>query len=84
MTSFPDYKSSFPKWVRKDTPLIANLDDDGLDLLDALLVYDPAGRISAKQACSHPYFKGGAQAYSTRGLGPTYAGDSNGYLQIGN
>lgn len=22
-----------------------------------LLVYDPAGRISAKQACNHPYFE---------------------------
>jgi len=32
------------------------LDDYGLDLLDALLVYDPAGRISAKQAVVHPYF----------------------------
>jgi len=22
-----------------------------------MLVYDPAGRISAKQACNHPYFE---------------------------
>ena len=23
-----------------------------------MLVYDPAGRLSAKQACNHPYFEG--------------------------
>ncbi|KAF2713512.1 glycoside hydrolase family 18 protein [Pleomassaria siparia CBS 279.74] len=59
VTSFPDFKSSFPKWNRTDIGAIATpLDDVGLDLLDALLVYDPAGRISAKQAVIHPYFTG--------------------------
>jgi len=38
-------------------PLCHNLDDVGLDLLEMMLVYDPAGRISAKQACNHPYFE---------------------------
>jgi cyclin-dependent kinase len=38
-------------------PLCQNLDDAGLDLLEMMLVYDPAGRISAKQACNHPYFE---------------------------
>jgi cyclin-dependent kinase len=76
-TCFPDFKSSFPKWVRDETqPLCTNLDDRGLDLLEQLLVYDPAGRISAKQACNHPYFEEGSSAYSGRGLGPTYR---NGY-----
>jgi cyclin-dependent kinase len=37
---------------------IPNLDELGLDLLDGLLVYDPSGRMSAKQACGHEYFKG--------------------------
>jgi cyclin-dependent kinase len=37
---------------------VNNLDDNGLDLLDSLLVYDPAGRISAKQTVVHPYFTG--------------------------
>ncbi|KAF2729443.1 Pkinase-domain-containing protein [Polyplosphaeria fusca] len=59
VTSFPDFKPSFPKWERTDIADICNsLDDLGLDLLDALLVYDPAGRISAKQAVQHPYFTG--------------------------
>lgn len=57
VTSFPDFKPSFPKWNRTDVAaVVPALDDNGLDLLDALLVYDPAGRISAKQACQHPYF----------------------------
>ncbi|KAF2194036.1 Pkinase-domain-containing protein [Zopfia rhizophila CBS 207.26] len=59
VTSFPDFKPSFPKWNRTDVAtVVTTLDDLGLDLLDALLVYDPAGRISAKQAVQHPYFTG--------------------------
>jgi cyclin-dependent kinase len=77
VTSFPDFKASFPKWQRDPSnPLCTNLDIAGLDLLEAMLVYDPAGRISAKQACAHPYFEEGSGAYSGRGLGPTY---KNGY-----
>lgn len=58
VTSYPDFKASFPKWARDNAlPLCQNLDDAGLDLLEMMLVYDPAGRISAKQACNHPYFE---------------------------
>jgi cyclin-dependent kinase len=58
VTSYPDFKASFPKWVRDPSlPLCTNLDEAGLDLLEMMLVYDPAGRISAKQACNHPYFE---------------------------
>ena len=58
VTSYPDFKSSFPQWQRDfDAPICHNLDDPGLDLLEAMLTYDPAGRISAKQACNHPYFE---------------------------
>ena len=65
VTSFPDFKPSFPKWNRTDiATVVTTLDEAGLDLLDALLVYDPAGRISAKQAVIHPYFTG---AYYTNG-----------------
>lgn len=41
------------------------LDHDGLDLLDQMLVYDPAGRMSAKQACNHPYFGQSTSAASS-------------------
>lgn len=58
VTSYPDFKSSFPKWERNfDKPLCHSLDDAGLHMLEAMLVYDPAGRMSAKQACNHPYFE---------------------------
>jgi cyclin-dependent kinase len=66
VTSFPDFKPSFPKWARTDiAAIVTSLDDVGLDLLDNLLVYDPAGRISAKQTVIHPYFTGtGPNGYS--------------------
>jgi cyclin-dependent kinase len=38
----------------------------GLELLEALLEYDPAHRLSAKQACIHPYFRNGSSYYSGR------------------
>lgn len=58
VTSYPDFKSSFPKWQRNyDQTLCHNLDRHGLELLEMMLIYDPAGRISAKQACNHPYFE---------------------------
>jgi len=64
VTSFPDFKSSFPKWERKAEEQLISADalkmigEEGVDLLESLLVYDPAGRISAKQACAHEYFLG--------------------------
>ena len=72
VTSFPDYKASFPKWSRDLTKLLVpNLDDDGQDLLERTLAYDPAARISAKQAIHHPYFDTGAPvAYSSRNSRP--------------
>ncbi|KAL1881290.1 Cyclin-dependent kinase catalytic subunit [Diaporthe australafricana] len=58
VTSYPDFKSSFPKWNRDYSQVLCqNLDRHGLDLLEMMLVYDPAGRISAKAACNHPYFE---------------------------
>ncbi len=58
VTSYPDFKGSFPKWSRDPSgALCTNLDDVGMELLEMLLMYDPAVRISAKQACNHPYFE---------------------------
>ncbi|RPB13682.1 Pkinase-domain-containing protein [Morchella conica CCBAS932] len=57
VTSFPDFKSSFPQWAKVDVDrMVPGLDPAGYDLLEAMLVFDPAGRISAKQACHHDYF----------------------------
>jgi serine/threonine protein kinase len=35
---------------------VKNLDKNGLDLLDAMLTYDPAARIIARDALLHSYF----------------------------
>jgi cell division cycle 2-like protein len=37
------------------------LTDVGLDLLQKLMTYDPAQRISAEEALKHPWFKEGPQ-----------------------
>lgn len=55
--SLPDYKPSFPKWHAVDLKSqVKGLDDAGIDLLAQMLIYDPARRVSAKQALLHPYF----------------------------
>ena len=66
ITSFPDYKATFPNWKRPDVSIVPGLELAGLDLLEALLEYDPAHRISAKQACMHPYFRNGSSYYAGR------------------
>ena len=68
VTSLPDFKTSFPKWSRDyKQELVPSLEENGLDLLDALLAYDPSRRLSAKQSCRHPYFEDGASSWSGRG-----------------
>jgi cyclin-dependent kinase len=67
VTSFPDFKTSFPKWKREDTrKIVPGLEPSGIALLDAMLEYDPARRISAKQAAVHPYFQGNIAGYASR------------------
>lgn len=57
VSSLPDYKTSFPSW-RTNTlrTTVKQLSSHGLELLQSMLVYDPALRISAQAALSHPYF----------------------------
>ena len=65
MRELPEYKSDWPVYpVRRASEVIrsasataaASLGEQGLDLLDNLLQYDPARRYSAHQALAHPYF----------------------------
>eukprot|EP00003_Mantamonas_plastica_P002783 TRINITY_DN1218_c0_g1_i3.p2 TRINITY_DN1218_c0_g1~~TRINITY_DN1218_c0_g1_i3.p2 ORF type:complete len:303 (-),score=111.52 TRINITY_DN1218_c0_g1_i3:210-1118(-) len=53
----PYYKPTFPKWNKKElSDVVTTLDEDGLDLLQAMLFYDPKERITAKEALEHDYF----------------------------
>lgn len=57
VSEFPSYSSTFPKFRRKKlSDVIRNADPLVLDLIEKMLEYDPAKRISAKEALEHPYF----------------------------
>lgn len=45
-----------PQDLRNIIKYIENIDDNGVDLLEKLLIFDPTQRISAIQALQHPYF----------------------------
>jgi len=57
ITKLPEFKLSFPQFKGKGLPSFClNLDNNGIDLLSKMIVYDPCKRISAKGALNHPYF----------------------------
>ncbi|XP_030747535.1 cyclin-dependent kinase 1 [Sitophilus oryzae] len=58
VSTLPEYKAIFPNWTSYTlSKQVKNLEDDGIDLLSKMLIYDPSKRISAKSVASHPYFK---------------------------
>ncbi|EGG24039.1 protein serine/threonine kinase [Cavenderia fasciculata] len=59
IVELPEYKTDFP--IHPPHPLgsiIHQLDEKGLNLLQRMLQYDPAQRITATAALKHPYFEG--------------------------
>ncbi|OJT11696.1 Cyclin-dependent kinase 1 [Trametes pubescens] len=57
VSQLPDYKPSFPHWSRQDLrDQVPSLNPEGIDLLELMLTYDTAKRISAKRTMLHPYF----------------------------
>ena len=59
VTELPDFKATFPKWSDfnlEDHVVRLKEESDGMDLLKKMVVYSPAGRISAKAAISHSFF----------------------------
>ncbi|XP_022079981.1 cyclin-dependent kinase 1-like [Acanthaster planci] len=58
VTELPDYKPTFPNWTTNNlTKSVKTLDPEGMDLLQKMLIYDPAKRISCKAALKHPYLR---------------------------
>ncbi|XP_046392350.1 cyclin-dependent kinase 1-B [Ischnura elegans] len=58
VSQLPDYKATFPNWTNNTLSThVKNMDEQGLDLLQSMLVYNPVDRISAKAAVAHPFFK---------------------------
>jgi len=56
-TSLPDFKPSFPKWKKQPFgKMFDNVHSTAMDLLEKMLIYEPASRISAREALNHPYF----------------------------
>jgi len=59
VTSLPDYKNTFPCWsINQLSSQLKNLNEDGMDLLQKMLIYDPVHRITAKEILNHRYFDG--------------------------
>lgn len=53
------FKGSFPKWSKTDNlrkDFVSKIEQTGVDLLEAMLTYDPVQRITAQDALQHPYF----------------------------
>jgi len=54
----PEFKEDFPIYPpQKLQQIVPGLDDEGYDLLQKMLTFDPAQRIPALKALQHPYFK---------------------------
>lgn len=57
VSRLPDYRDVFPKWVGQSlSQLVPQIDPEGIDLLAGMLRYNPAERISAKEAMNHSWF----------------------------
>ena len=57
VSKLPDYKPTFPNWNNYHLQhQVKQLDATGFDLLQKMLVYDPAVRITAVDALDHPWF----------------------------
>jgi cyclin-dependent kinase len=53
----PDFKDDFPRYPTISLKtLVPGLDEDGYNLLEQMLRYNPNERVSAEKAMRHPYF----------------------------
>merc|ERR1711934_199464 len=60
VSKLPDWKPTFPQWKRVDmtASVVPTLEPAGVELLNAMLTYEPSQRISGKVALTHSYFDG--------------------------
>lgn len=57
VSKLPDFREVFPKFPGKAlSEVTPQLDAEGIELLQMMLAYNPAERISAKEAMRHPWF----------------------------
>ena len=57
VSRLPDFRDAFPRWAPQNlASVLPQLDADAIDLLGHMLRYNPADRISAKEALQHPWF----------------------------
>jgi serine/threonine protein kinase len=57
VTELPTYSSTFPNFRRRNLrDVLPGADPLAIDLIEKMLAYDPAQRISAKEALNHPWF----------------------------
>lgn len=62
-SALPDYQTCFPIWKKKDLgePLGLSSDNEAVQLLEKMLIYDPAKRIAAKKAMQSLFFENRVQ-----------------------
>lgn len=57
VTKLPDYHNVFPKWAPKSLSTVCpNMDPQAIEVMSMMLIYNPAKRITAKEALMHPWF----------------------------
>ena len=58
ITELTGYKPDFPQYQKEElSKHVPGLSEEGMNLLEAMLIHDPNKRISAKDALKHPYLK---------------------------
>jgi len=56
MAELPQYQQNYTVYKRQNLGKIVPLNQNGIDLLEEFLHYDPEKRVTAEKAIEHPYF----------------------------